>query len=630
MKRIKRMLCFLLACVLLGCFAAGCASSAAALDRPEEIDGDNDFGADAAADKQTLLAMEKSLPATLDLRNYNGKNYVTPVKQQKPYSSCWTFAMAAAAEISYLYENDLGVPAGEVNDGMNFSEKYISWYMHHLLTSEDITAGAMPASQVGEGYDLSVPEQKDRNFCYDIFGNSCFGANFFASGFGPVDENTVVNGEKPYLYAGAKRLTDDHGYSRDDDWTLPLNAQYRFPDVEAYFKSSYLLPSPAAKDNEGKYQFNREGLAAIKSELSKGRGVSVGFHADRSLPGQEQTAEGYINTDNWAHYCNAEESVNHLVTIVGYDDNYPKEKFTRKVQGQEVDGSTPPENGAFIVKNSWGALTDKDRAAAVKNADGTLRYENPNATDWGIDGTGYFYLSYYDHSMVTPMTFAFYKNSESAYHELNYDQYDLMQDVNYMDVTYTDNTRAANVFTAEEDEYLYQISVMISKPLAKIKYQIYTDVKDKPESGKLAESGEVEKQFAGYQRIDLKDKIFLSKGTRYAVVIRQEALDENGKQATPVTYSLCINSDSSEGVTIRSIINQGESFVDTGAGWTDLSLFKESLEQSYYDAYVKQLTPDEAAKKYTNGVKDFQLDNLPIKAFLIPARNVDENIEEKE
>lgn len=56
------------------------------------------------------------MPEKPDLRDYNGKNYVTPVKLRNPYGSCWAFAMAAAAEISYLYENDLGVPAGGVND----------------------------------------------------------------------------------------------------------------------------------------------------------------------------------------------------------------------------------------------------------------------------------------------------------------------------------------------------------------------------------------------------------------------------------------------------------------------------------------------------------------------------------
>ena len=62
------------------------------------------------------------LPAKFDLRNVDGKNYVTPVKAQR-WGDCWTFALAGAAETAYLYANGLGVPAGEKNEKVNFSEK---------------------------------------------------------------------------------------------------------------------------------------------------------------------------------------------------------------------------------------------------------------------------------------------------------------------------------------------------------------------------------------------------------------------------------------------------------------------------------------------------------------------------
>ena len=49
----------------------------------------------------------------------------------------------------------------------------------------------------------------------------------------------------------------------------------------------------------------------------------------------------------------------HIITVIGWDDNFPKENFS----------TTPEGNGAWICKNSWG-------------------------TDWGKDG--FFYISYYD------------------------------------------------------------------------------------------------------------------------------------------------------------------------------------------------------------------------------------------
>ncbi len=155
--------------MLLGCvFTIGVSVNAAEKEialTAEDI-SEGDFNADSESDTQKLIDLEKDLPDKLDLRDYNGKNYVTTVKNQNPYGSCWAFAMTAAAEISYLYENDMGVPAGEVNDQVDFSEKHISWFMRHALTEDEVQVGSVPASQVGEGFDLSKIEAKDRNAAY--------------------------------------------------------------------------------------------------------------------------------------------------------------------------------------------------------------------------------------------------------------------------------------------------------------------------------------------------------------------------------------------------------------------------------------------------------------------------------
>lgn len=101
-----------------------------------------------SSDKEDTSLEE--LPSSVDLMDYNGKNYVTPVKRQA-FGDCWSFGICAAAESSYLYENDLGVPTGEVNNNVNFSERYLSWYVYHNITEEDVLFGKVRSSQVGEG-----------------------------------------------------------------------------------------------------------------------------------------------------------------------------------------------------------------------------------------------------------------------------------------------------------------------------------------------------------------------------------------------------------------------------------------------------------------------------------------------
>ena len=39
---------------------------------------------------------------TFDLRNVNGKSYMTPVRSQAPFGTCWSFATVAALESSIL------------------------------------------------------------------------------------------------------------------------------------------------------------------------------------------------------------------------------------------------------------------------------------------------------------------------------------------------------------------------------------------------------------------------------------------------------------------------------------------------------------------------------------------------
>lgn len=163
-----------------------------------------------------------------------------------------------------------------------------------------------------------------------------------------------------YLY---DKSFDGSEYAPFDDWSIPLEAEYLVPGLVLTFKNSYNLPSPAAVDDNSVYAgYNEAGTAAIKLEISRGHGVSIGYRADQSEPGQEIGDDGLLNTTTWAQYDNLPgiQFPTHQVTIVGYDDNYPKENFTRTMNGKTVEGSTPPEDGAFIVKNSWGALTDAD------------------------------------------------------------------------------------------------------------------------------------------------------------------------------------------------------------------------------------------------------------------------------
>ena len=109
--------------------------------------------------------------------------------------------------------------------------------------------------------------------------------------------------------------------------------------------------------------------------------MSFAYAADGG-PVEGEDALVYLNVfDNaWAQY-GAFGASNHEATIIGYNDNFPKTFF---IKGQE-----PPEDGAWLVKNSWGGGLSS----------------GPDFGSFGIDengdgiGDGYFWLSYYDASI---------------------------------------------------------------------------------------------------------------------------------------------------------------------------------------------------------------------------------------
>lgn len=619
-----------------------------------------------------IIEDDSLLPHKVDLRDFNDKNYVTPVRFQNPFGTCWSFALAATAEECFLFDNDMGVPAGKKNEQVNFSEKYITWYTYHHITELDGEGGnPYIASQVGEGYYVDDNEKYNQNAVFDLGGFSERAVNLFMAGLGLINECIEINGSEPFVYSGAEGLRNNNRdedkelaekrrefyynrnklligqlisegkisspeefdewfndnwvpgknlyentfrygcYSPVDDWTVPDGADYLLPAAEAMVKSTKKLISPAGIDENGEYLFNSAGLDSIKYELTNGHAVCIGIFADRSTPDDEDLTENcIINFDHWAQYYSDVFNSNHAVTIIGYDDNYPKEYFTRTFDGNVVEGSTPPANGAFIVKNSWGSADCEE--------------DDPNYSDWGYEKSGYFYLSYYDHSLVDPFTLEFYSNDEIPCTEVYYDQYDLLFNTEYEAMLYVEPVIAANVFSADEDSFIGWISAVCDCDNTTVYYAVYKDPEDgKPDSGTLLESGEQTFEYPGYKSIELNNKYFLKKGEKYSVVILNAApfySEETGDMTVfPYVYPILYNFQSQDGRKVSTVINQGESYRGYNDNWSDYTDFAEYVRDIKYDNICSTFTPEDLELYYKNGINDVVIDNLPIKALLIPA-----------
>lgn len=399
-----------------------------------------------------------------------------------------------------------------------------------------------------------------------------------------------VEKEDAYLYSYATRNSDkdsDEGIGWYD-WSIDESDRFR---TLFEFAESNLLPSPAGTDENGKYKYNEQGTLAIKDELMRGRGVSVMFYGQSGI-GLEGEAADYINIPAYAQYSYSEDgsklTPNHGVCIVGWDDNYSKSNF--------IEGHQPPADGAWIVKNSYGA---KDN-------------EFPNKYNWGVDDTGYFYLSYYDMGIENPETFDFdieenFEPGDAGYFIV--DQYDLMPLRTLMSTKSEDRIKMANVFGAEQDEVLRSVSVETVNPDTDVTIEIYllNENAEGPEDGELLETLDKTYKYGGYHRTNLEKGLYIPEGKSYSIVA---TLYAGGKYEllTPVSVSKEMAEEANLNFYGIGVINENESFLFTESeGWKDWA-YKSGEILAGNDEYKGTVTDNFGLKGYSDPATTLEID----------------------
>lgn len=600
-------------------------------------------------DSRQPVVDTSGLPSSFDLRDVDGKSYVSPVKSQSPWGTCWSFGATAAAETSLAYDYGHDFNAKDTNGLFDLSELQLAWFGRTHLPAD---CEKYP-SQSGEGYYVIAEEDDDpadisvKTLDLGGFGN--YATTVYSAGIGPVSEMIVPyapNFDKDYSKIGvfAISITDDGiideqnsvrlayyvsdvnvgklddlwtaaGYEKtdpdtvsalfnmfdegeddipDEFWGLKLFAvsdheeaydwavseDLRFVSMY-HLKDGNILPNPALTDKNGGYVFNRTGIDAIRSELVRGRAVAIAFFADQSMPGQEpdENEVTYMNfvdkdgkpskndlADIWAHYTydkdydpadsssvNKNIIANHIVCIVGYDDNFPKEYFN------DPKG-TIGGNGAFLVKNSWDSYDPSDPDSNVADA-------------WGNGGTGYFWLSYYDQSICCAESFDFDTDEDTKDVLRNIDMYDFLPDMEQAYLKFDSDVYMANVFEAKNNCSVRFIGLEMPEAGTDVEYKVYLldPEGNDPVDGILMAEETGHFNYAGYHTIDLGKTLFIPAGMKYSVVVKASC-----DGVSRLIYSEDINKRGAEyygkeqfKVYAETVVNPGESFVGIGDKWTD-------------------------------------------------------------
>ncbi|MBQ6654672.1 MAG: S-layer homology domain-containing protein [Erysipelotrichaceae bacterium] len=189
---------------------------------------------------------------------------VTPVKNQNPYGTCWTFSTMGSAESGILKKYGKTVDLAELQ---------IAWYTYKnyqvadhlgLITNDGNTC--TPASQI-----------------FDTGGNSWLSTFALASGIG-------------------FSLEADYPYTKANSWLMS-------GATAPCYNSKYVLRS------------------SIWLEMSEPEVVKQALMDYGALAVSYYHSDSYFNSSTGAYYQTSQTSANHAVTLVGWDDNYSRTNF---------------------------------------------------------------------------------------------------------------------------------------------------------------------------------------------------------------------------------------------------------------------------------------------------------------
>lgn len=400
---------------------------------------------------QTVAAAADNLPSSFDLRTQNA---VTPVRDQGCAASCWAFSMIAAGESNYVLH---GFGQQSTTD---FSEAHLIYFsLRQRIT------------------DRSSPLYKDGVYYERPFENGGSWRNV---------ANTLLNGvglraesKNPWVLSyDTNALTQM--YCEESE---RFDADARLLDAQLIYKKPLPQSGETYASDKTYQSAMRAALPSIKQKLMECGGISVSYYDDsHGIPGK-----GSYDSATDAYYQTSElTSVNHVVTIVGWDDTFAVSNFRSACR--------PSSPGAWLCKNSWG-------------------------TDFHHDG--YCWISYEEPSLSE---FIFVETAQKELYDNIY-AYDGSNTSAYFE-SYGGTGMCANTFTCNGDEYLTHVTVYNpnEEPTA-LDISVYkgksssaeNPLQDSVPQGTVTKAENV---LYGYKTVALDTPVFLQAGDTFTVAVR--------------------------------------------------------------------------------------------------------------